>query len=48
MLSDFELYPRWVPLMFSSLDLASVKCHAFLRPTQKRAAAPWGVGARDG
>ena len=34
--------------MFSSLDLASVKCHAFLRPTQKRAAAPWGVGARDG
>ena len=29
---------------FSSPDLASLKCHAFLRPTPKRAAAPWGVG----
>ena len=29
---------------FSSPDLASLKCHAFLRPTPKRAAAPWGWG----
>ena len=33
---------------FSSPDLASLKCHAFLRPTPKRAAAPWGVGEREG
>ena len=33
---------------FSSPDLASLKCHAFLRPTPKWAAAPWGVGERDG
>ena len=33
---------------FSSPDLASLKCHAFLRPIPKRAAAPWGVGERDG
>ena len=25
-------------------QMASLKCHAFLRPTLKRAAAPWGVG----
>ena len=25
---------------FSSPDLATLKCHAFLRPTPKRAAAP--------
>ena len=29
---------------FSSPDLASLKCYAFLRPTPKRAAAPWGWG----
>ena len=31
---------------FSSPDLASLKCYAFLRPTPKRAAAPrgWGKG----
>ena len=29
---------------FSTPDLASLKCHAFLRPTPKRAAALWGVG----
>ena len=33
---------------FSSPDLASLKCHAFLRPTPKRAATPWGVGEREG
>ena len=33
---------------FSSPDLARLKCYAFLRPTPKRAAAPWGVGERDG
>ena len=33
---------------FSSPDLASLKCYAFLRPTLKRAAAPWGLGERDG
>ena len=33
---------------FSSPDLATLKCHAFLRPTPKRAVAPWGVGERDG
>ena len=33
---------------FSSPDLASLKCHAFLCPTPKRAAAPWGVGEREG
>ena len=33
---------------FSSPDLASLKCRAFLRPTPKRAAAPWGVGEREG
>ena len=33
---------------FSSPDLDSLKCHAFLRPTPKRAAAPWGVGEREG
>ena len=32
---------------FSSLDLACLKCHAFLRTTPKRAAAPWGAGVRD-
>ena len=29
---------------FSSPDLASLKCRAFLRPSPKRAAAPWGRG----
>ena len=29
---------------FSSPDLASLKCYAFLRLTPKRAAAPWGWG----
>ena len=29
---------------FSSPDLASLKCYAFLRSTPKRAAAPWGLG----
>ena len=33
---------------FSSPDLASLKCNAFLRPTPKRAVASWGVGERDG
>ena len=33
---------------FSSPDLASLKCYAFLRLTPKRAAAPWGVGEKDG
>ena len=33
---------------FFSPDLATLKCHAFLRPTPKRAAAPWGVGERSG
>ena len=33
---------------FSSPDLARLKCYAFLRPTPKRAAAPWGVRERDG
>ena len=31
---------------FSSPDLASLKCHAFLRPTPKRTAAPWGAGGK--
>ena len=35
-------------MQVSSPDLASLKCHAFLCPSPKRAAAPWGVGERDG
>ena len=31
---------------FSSPDLASLKCHAFLRPTPKRTAAPWVAGGK--
>ena len=29
---------------FSNPDLASLKCYAFLHPTPKRTAAPWGWG----
>ena len=31
---------------FCSPDLASLKCYAFLRPSSRRAAAPWGVGGK--
>ena len=46
---DFALNTRGALKLrrFSSPDVASLKCYAFLRPTPKRAAAPWGVGERD-
>ena len=45
---NFALNTRSTLRRFFSPDLASLKCHAFLRPTPKRAAAPWGVRERDG
>ena len=43
---NFALNTRGVLKLrrLSSPDLASLRCHAFLRPTPKRAVAPWGGG----